>query len=446
MDGPPLDEPGKLFLWCSTVAFAYPMMCLLIGWMLGAPAKLGNTEILPPASALEPAAYLLLIFGLTAIGSNIFLLKNLGHIANRVGSWFISLTIYVLIYALAGLSLWLAGAETFALVVAGAFVAVVATFAGLAVVFAFGALSALGKVGFLFSSYFLTTSLAIVIAAILLAAMPVNGPQISVWLLFWIFLPTINAIFDWASWWISRSLGRNLVSVLDHPGTPFRKRACTFIQDILIDLIVAMFLLVALTWIIPRIIDAWNSFVVWMTGGEAPLELATYLCAAAKSPLTDRLWATGMLFSTLVPTAAHLTLLLLAFILWPFQPRTLDHQRAAHILEDYRPPAIDLTGIGEETRVKTWPEQAPSSYAIPDDINNNRRDAYGGPLHSDTVNALSWKLGVRRPAYYVAAFIGLCALLYYGIGAAFASWHPLPQILLMIAGFTKGEVDACFAS
>ncbi len=182
---------------------------------------------------------------------------------------------------------------------------------------------------------------------------------------------------------------------------------------------------------------------MWVEGGEPPLDLASYLCAAAKAPLTDGLWATGMLFSTLIPTAAHLTLLLLAFILWPFQPRTLDHQRAAHILENHRPPEQDLLGVGEEARVKKWPAPAPLTYAIPNDI--NRKGAYDGPLHPDTVNTLSWKLGVRRPAYYAAAFLGLSALLYYGIGAAIASWQPAPRILLMIAGFTKKEADSCFA-
>ncbi len=51
---------------------------------------------------------------------------------------------------------------------------------------------------------------------------------------------------------------------------------------------------------------------------------------------------------------------------------------------------------------------------------------------------------MRHPAYDVATFIGLCALLYLGIGGAFTSWHSLPRLLLMIAGFSQANIDACF--
>jgi len=207
----------------------------------------------------------------------------------------------------------------------------------------------------------------------------------------------------------------------------------------LVDIVIAVFLLTMLAYSMPRLIDGWNWLVIMLEGGEAPIDLVDYLCAAARDPLTDGFWATFMLFSTLIPTIGHLGMLIMAFFIR--LPSQANRERAAHLRHQYRPPANDIKGLGEEEPEK-WPVM-PGDYSI---------ERINGPdavpmdaLNVDTVNAVSWNLGVFRWFWYLLAASAAGTLVYWVVTPLlFYPWEPLPKILLMVAGFTWPEVQACF--
>ncbi len=87
----------------------------------------------------------------------------------------------------------------------------------------------------------------------------------------------------------------------------------------------------------------------------------------------------------------------------------MNRERAAHLRHQYRPPAKDMRGLGEEEPEK-WPV-IPGDYSImhikgPDAV---PMDA----LNVDTINAVSWNLGVFRWFWYALAVSAAGAFVYW---------------------------------
>jgi len=203
--------------------------------------------------------------------------------------------------------------------------------------------------------------------------------------------------------------------------------------------------LVGLAWAIPRIIEAFNSFMDWLTG-EQIFVIADYLCAAAKEPLGDGLWATSMLFSTLLPTAVHFSFLLFAPIFWImswlFGAHLTNRARAAHLTHGSRPPKTDIKGDGKAAT--KWPSTMPSNFGLQGLAED--QTMFEGPLNQTTLHAITRELRVLRPLYYTAALAAVITALIYVTPPLFASLTtPLPEFLLWIAN--NGDwttVQACF--
>lgn len=407
-----LDEVGRLFSRCVMLAFVYPFVFLIISWLVGGSATIGNAELMPPTESLTTFQWAILVFGLVAIA---FAFADTDTNTDTGA------------FALAAA---VAAALTFALAMVGAVAVAVAAAYALAGVLAGAVVAVAGAVAI---------AVALALGAWLGAA-SLSEPEITSWLLFILLLPPINAVFDWASWWASRALGKNLVSTLEKTELATWQRIWTFLRDIFTDIVIAVLLLTMLAYFMPRLIGALNWFVVVVEGGEAPIDLVDYLCAAAKNPLTDGLWATLMLFSTLIPTIGHLGMLIMAFI-FIHAPSQANRERAAHLRHQYRPPATDLRGLGAE-KTEKW-RLMPDDYSIE---RINGPDAVPmGALNVDTVNAVSWNLGVFRWFWYLLAVSAAGAFVYWvATPIMLYPWEPLPKILLMVAGFTWPEVQACF--
>lgn len=133
-------------------------------------------------------------------------------------------------------------------------------------------------------------------------------------LLFLVMLPAVNGVFDWTSLTISRLLGYALRSVMRRP----RISRLSYVVHIVLfavgDFVIAAFLLVAITYSLGWIIESINSSAL-DAGYGPPLELAGFMNGVTDSPIgPNGLWVTFMLFSTLIPTFAHLLAVLFASI------------------------------------------------------------------------------------------------------------------------------------
>src|SRR5271166_1390625 len=97
-------------------------------------------------------------------------------------------------------------------------------------------------------------------------------------LLFFITLPIVNAIMDWVSWWVSRWLGANLLDTVGRAAGRWSKTVSLFsiAGYMVIDLVVAVFLLWLLAMALPFVIQLFN---FWCRGAGLmePLPLAAFL-------------------------------------------------------------------------------------------------------------------------------------------------------------------------
>jgi hypothetical protein len=285
---------------------------------------------------------------------------------------------------------------------------------------------------------------AVGLAAAVLGDTSLGDDRITAWVLFWTLLPIANAAFDWLSWQISRWLGARLLAASEDPKRTRWRRLQVYVVDVTIDIAFALAFLVGLAWTIPQVIEGWNAFVRWM-GDEPSLRLADYLCNAAREPLAEGFWAVGMLFSTLLPTAAHLLFLVFApifwLMVWLFGAHQSNRARAAHLALGTRPPKADLIGWSQDDIDQI--RATPADYG--DHGLGEEAGVFQGKLNPQTVHKVALQLRVWRPLYYAAAS-GLVLYAIWQLSAlATASWRPLPQLLLWVASdFDYGAVRACF--
>jgi hypothetical protein len=129
-----------------------------------------------------------------------------------------------------------------------------------------------------------------------LCAFDFNDPGDAAFFLFWVALPVANAVWDYASWWISRGLGADLVTQIRSGSRSIGRKVWTALWHSALDLGAALVLLAALASTLPNVVE----WFLPVFADEAQW------CAMAREPLGEGLWVTSMLLSTLVPTALHL--------------------------------------------------------------------------------------------------------------------------------------------
>jgi hypothetical protein len=143
-------------------------------------------------------------------------------------------------------------------------------------------------------------------------------------IIFVLVLPIINGLWDWLSWWITRWLGRHLLSTLGE-ARDLQLRAATIAGHGVLDLILAVALLAAMAFFLAFGFEAYNRMAIAQRGEDLPVfALEPFLANAADHPWTEGLWLTVMLISTLVPTALHMVALLaspLALVTLPTEKR-----------------------------------------------------------------------------------------------------------------------------
>ena len=134
-----------------------------------------------------------------------------------------------------------------------------------------------------------------------------NNSAIIAMMIFLMLLPLVNGLFDWLSLTITRWLGEHLKEKLKHLNAKHRPKWIATIQGfIAFDLFFAFLLLFLITGGLVAIIQMYN-YSAAQAGYSPPLELNGFLEQVKNYPIgAAGLWATCMVFSTLLPTFAHL--------------------------------------------------------------------------------------------------------------------------------------------
>jgi hypothetical protein len=116
--------------------------------------------------------------------------------------------------------------------------------------------------------------------------------------LFFLFLPFINSIFDYISMYASRYFAKQILKT--------NSKIKIFV-DAILDLVVAVVLLYLLALTLYMVLDAANLYILKDSTYHIPIE--SYKAKLIANPFSkDVLWITLMFFSTLIPTIIHLYL------------------------------------------------------------------------------------------------------------------------------------------
>ena len=301
---------------CLQFAFIYPMFLFFLAWVLGGSGGIGSLAFLPNApftNRLIVALPLFLVLGLFIL----FIYKKgaekLGQIATprtnqnasknpRLSGFFqnsIETSIYALLVAGAGI-----GAISVANIVtvndlntgAGtfAFAAAIAIAVAGAITFAISGIGAgIYAVG---GAAFVSVTFAIVGTTYENPALFNSGLTI---LLFYTFLPLINAALDWLSWATTRKLLR---FVKKKERTPMNPR--TVIGHLFFDICAAFGFFLLLAIVIPNAIEAFNFLISAFNAKR--INWLPFLEEAQENPWTSGIMVTGMLLTTLLTTIIHL--------------------------------------------------------------------------------------------------------------------------------------------
>ena len=121
---------------------------------------------------------------------------------------------------------------------------------------------------------------------------------------FLIVLPVVNGSADWLSLWVSRHLAGTLLEQASNRDG--KKLAFLIVWDLLRDLAAALFLLAILAFSLAFMMQAISRIRGF------GYDVTTEIARAAADPFGEGFWLAAILFSTLIPTAAHALLLLLS--------------------------------------------------------------------------------------------------------------------------------------
>lgn len=136
---------------------------------------------------------------------------------------------------------------------------------------------------------------------------------------FYIFLPLINTLLDWLSWWVSRFfMERTAVEQVS---------VRVIVLDVVLDFVVAVLFMLALVLLLPAGamgLDALYAQTVDANTGLAPqTNWQEYAVWARDEPWGKGIMVTLMLVTTLIPTLLHIFLGLVAFYIHAFKGQAL---------------------------------------------------------------------------------------------------------------------------
>ena len=266
---------------CLLVAFVYPLILLLVGWLGGGSGVFGTADagfkLLPDIPLWQRP---LLGFALIAYSLFCFWFIHIG-VPERFGKWSVAKLkkfrsqsphwLAGLVEIVAGV-----GVGTGAIAAASAFAG---AFAG-AVAVAVAAAAAAAAAG---------AGVDIVITALVL-------------LILFVFLPIINATFDYLSLQATRLLLRRAADSRHGFGGQ--------IVDLMLDALIAVICLGGLAFGTGFLLEIASTLNAHFGGGE--ISWAANLASATVSTFSDGFLFIGMLMTTLVPTLIHLVLGLMA--------------------------------------------------------------------------------------------------------------------------------------
>ena len=322
---------------CITLSLSYSLGLFFLGWVVGGPGGIGGTPFIPGewpwwARLLLTAALAVYLGFLFWFFGRPF--RRLIAIGERTGGGPARRLIGVPLGVLAGtgaLALAVAGAGAgagaVAVAVAGAGAGAGAgALAGVLAVAVAAAAVVVGAgvgvgVGVVTGGAIAVVALAIIAGVGALAGADVKAlanPIFVTYVLFLLLLPTLNGVWDWASWGISRSLGAHLLATLKKE-IPELRKALWAVLHAAIDLVAAIGLLAALLISLTAVVEGANE-LARAIDFPPPLVLDEFLRDAAKDPWgPDGIWVTLMLLSTLIPTAAHFVMAITGstMTLWP---------------------------------------------------------------------------------------------------------------------------------
>ena len=138
-----------------------------------------------------------------------------------------------------------------------------------------------------------------------------SGDFVVRWALYLVLLPYLNATLDYVSLGVSRIYVGRMVR---DPST------WAVARDITADAALAVAFLFLLAFSLPALVLAANAGFGLL--GAPTVDWVSLAEAARRAPFTTGLMVTGMLLTTLIPTALHMTMGLTALVLRPLRRRT----------------------------------------------------------------------------------------------------------------------------
>lgn len=341
----PFRFGGKGFGVCLFLSQCYAFASFTIGWGLGAPGTLGEIHIFRDAGFLAeswPRSVRGIVLLLLLVVLFLFFRWMFHWMDRKLSVWVATRRGKRQRVLLLRSSIMVVGTAIFVavfgtvFVIGTEFVVGVSAYAVLAVVFVVFAVVFVGAragVGFDAGEGARVVVGAVVGAVIVVVVGAVFGAgaradRVIVIILFLLLLPLLNAFWDWGSLSLSRWLGREILD---------KKSATMALRLVIVDLIAAVGFLVSLAIVLPFFAGVFESFM------SVSLDIEGYLEVAAANPWTEGFWATFMLFSTLLPTAAHFAVALFSAL--PCAGRiswreTLKHKIDSGIEANYLIPAL----------------------------------------------------------------------------------------------------------
>ena len=323
---------------CLKLAFFYPLIFFVIGWLLG-----GNGEFIGIQFFVDNSLMLDRVIFLLALTLSVFALQRCIHARNPV-EFAVSFTLalvsigagvsvgsgigvgviafvfaFVLVFSLAIAAVV---ASTFAIAFAisfaggGAFSGVFAGFLTFFGAFAFAVfftiwfqkLQAEGsKIFFWFVFYFFYTAVS---AALIDFLTPLdaqfNSERLLI-LLFLVVLPLQNVWLDWLSLAVTRGLLYGIASG--------KHRVVTAVIFGVLDIVFALLLMLTLIALVVAVVSGFN-ILVQKQLGQNLLDFNLLFQQLRQGFSADNLWVHLMMFSTLLPTLIHLGVLSFATMLY----------------------------------------------------------------------------------------------------------------------------------
>ncbi len=294
---------------CLQIAFVYPIALLLLAWVMGSPGTIGPIMVLPDQPTDRRLVTAIVLIAMSA-GIFLILEKNVPQrFADRVTAWLFdaAATEQVDVPRLRNSVNFMA--RPIASAVSGAVMGATAFAAALAGVFAgagtFVGPVAVAVVGTVFGAFSVAFAGAVAVAVAVVgaifgaSAVAVAGAVILV--VFLVVLPLANAALDILSWGITRSL----LAKIDHGGRGSRGFALVVVA-LVFDIVVAMASLIGLVALTAMALEI--AAVLLVRIGAPEFDWRSQIELARAYPFTEGLLVTGMLATTLLPTAIHLTL------------------------------------------------------------------------------------------------------------------------------------------